>query len=135
MFCCWWWCWPMFCLGYGIVALVSSWCCGGWCCCWWWPTLGAPWWWWWPWWCGWTGTGTCPPWCMAGLWPLQLFTPGIGCWPADASEVPEHGLPSFTKTGTATRRGELWAYMQNKHVQYISQYRQCRCGLIVFIIC
>lgn len=114
MFCCWWWCWPTFCLGY-IVLLVSNWCCGGWCCCWWCPMFGDPWWWWWLWWWGWTGTGTWPPWCMAGLWPLQLSPPCAGWWP-DVSEVPEHGLPSFTKTGTATRRGELWACKETNSI-------------------
>jgi hypothetical protein len=42
------------------------------------------------------------------------------CWTGVELELPEHGLPSFTSTGTATRRGELDDWGKREKGDFVS---------------
>lgn len=55
---------------------------------------------------------------FSGCIPLLTGFAVLGNACVCAPLLPEHGLPSFTRTGTATRRGELADYIliQQKHI-------------------
>lgn len=102
-----------------VAVLLHATCCCCWCCC------------------GWPGWGCCCCWCPGGppCWGFMLGPAGLceqwfppppwgdrllatsrppGPVTPVASFVPEHGFPSLTRTGTATRRGELCDWKDRK---------------------